>query len=52
MVNMFKKTWLKKYVTNPIEKDREVSSTNNHFKGKIFNMSKGSAVKAISYPTW
>ena len=52
MINIFKKTWWKKDVTNPLEKDSEVPSTNNHFKWKIFNISKGSAGKALSYPTW
>ena len=52
MINIFKKTWWKKDVTNPLEKDSEVPSTNNHFKWKLFNISKGSAGKALSYPTW
>ena len=52
MINIFKKTWWKKYVTNPLEQDREVSSTNNNFKGKLFNVSKGSVRKALSCPTW
>ena len=52
MINIFKKTWWKKDVTNPLEKDSEVPSTNNHFKWKLFNLSKGSPGKALSYPTW